>query len=371
MAYLFFRSPNKYDVPTKICKFIGIFVSHVSMAALMIAGAVDYHLSTTTLLTVKEGEEEFIGRSDEDVVIEVYEIKDGKETNVNVIKNKYISNMILNGKVSVFNFRPDKKTFKFEGKPFSLEFEGWYRNCNVFSVNRATHKDTDNPAVDGLFLREDEILTHSESDRIAQYNQSVSEQKRKKFSNMAGCYVTVKMEDGKSRKLILWSSMGGASTLVVDGKVYGFRIDYRRQVLPFKIALKELDVQKYQGTMQARDYVSHVKYEVDQEYTDTTISMNKPFRNSGFTVYQARWDRSGVDLDKRDEYVKAQKAEGGDLDFADNHKLTSVYQIVSNPADRWPEYCVYIAGLGLSFHFLIKLCIFVSNSFERRGKDEK
>ncbi len=377
MAYLFAKN-TRSTVPfeKRFGKFIGVFTSHISMAVLMIAGAVDYHKSSMTMLDVVESETNHIGVSEEDIVIEVSEIVDGVETDIHVVENKHISGMILNGKTSWFDKRGGSKTFEFDHFPFKIKFKGWYRNANVIPA-KVAKIEGDGETIDGLYVREDDILTLQESSRIGNYNQSVDSSKRKKSQNMGAAYLEVINEAGKSQTILVatsftepGSSFIDAVTLNIADKTYGFKLTQRVTLLPFKISLKELDVNTYQGTTMARDYISNIVYEYEGEEVATTISMNKPLRKEGYTVYQARWQAGQVDMSERKEYVDKRTAAGLPLDLPEEMRLVSIYQVVSNPADRWPEFCIYISGIGLLFHFGLKLSMFVWSSFNKEKKNE-
>ena len=377
MAYLFAKS-TRSSVPfeKRFGKFIGVFTSHISMAILMIAGAVDYHKSSMTMLEVVESETNHIGISEEDIVIEVSEIIKGVETDIHVIDNKNISGMIRNGKAALFSKKEEVKTFEFDRFPFQIKFKGWYRNADILPAKIAKIEG-DGETVDGLYIREDDILTAQESSRIGRYNQSVAASKRKKSQNMGAAYLEVVDEMGVSQKVVVSTSFSepgtsfiDAVTLNIGGKTYGFKLTQRATLLPFNIALKELDVNTYQGTSMARDYISHIVYEYEGEKISTTISMNNPLRKQGYTVYQARWQAGKVDMAERKEYVEKRKAAELPLDLPEEMRLVSIYQVVSNPADKWPEYCIYVSGIGLLFHFGLKLAMFVWSSFNKEKKNE-
>lgn len=370
MAALFaFKNRSTMPFVKRFGKFIGVFTSHISMAVLMIAGAVDYHKSTLTMLSVKEGETNHIGSSEENIVIEVSEIENGVTKNVHIISNEMIQDMILNGKVATFSTRPDSRIFSFESFPFTVEFNGWYRNSDIFPAKSKRDEDP-GAVVNGAFIREDDILTQAESQRIGSFNEMVSDSKRQKIYNLGSAYLKIVSLEGEITPMIVSDAFRLPSTVNVGGKTYGFKMTRRNTVLPFEISLKELDVDTYQGTSMAREYTSYIEYENNGEAIAASISMNKPFRHSGYTVYQARWSANGINLEDRKKFVEKQREAGLPLDFPDHLKLESIYQVVSNPADKWPEYCVYVSGVALLLHFMLKLSAFVWNSFNRKKVNE-
>ena len=159
-------NPRSDQLADRLLKKGGIFVAHMSMATLMIAGAVDYHMSSMTMLPVKEGEVSGIGSEANDIVIEVGEIDENRFTNIHEIQNKQIGNMIINQGEGVFKSRPDKKVFTFDSFPFTIETHGWYRNSTIHSAQKEQRQDGDGEVVNGFFIRPQKILTDSEIQRL-------------------------------------------------------------------------------------------------------------------------------------------------------------------------------------------------------------
>jgi hypothetical protein len=64
------------------------------------------------------------------------------------------------------------------------------------------------------------------------------------------------------------------------------------------------------------------------------IQMNEPMRYADLTFYQADYRQLGQGPDAR---------------------MASVFEVVRNPADKWPEYSLYVVTFGLLVHFILKL----------------
>ena len=69
--------------------------------------------------------------------------------------------------------------------------------------------------------------------------------------------------------------------------------------------------------------------------------VTEALRSQGYTLFQAEW---GMDRDG----------------------IYSVFAVVNNPADRWPEYSCYVIALGLLFHFWLKLMRYVKAQRPKR-----
>ena len=74
--------------------------------------------------------------------------------------------------------------------------------------------------------------------------------------------------------------------------------------------------------------------EKETEGSKYTIQMNEPMRYAGLTFFQASWGPQGA---------------------PPGTPLFSVFEVVRNPADKWPEYSLYVVTIGLLVHFILKL----------------
>jgi len=367
--------PTGAQLKDRFLKKGGIFVSHMSMAALMIAGAVDYHTSTTTLLAVKEGESNNIGSEANDIVIEVGEIQGNAFTNIHEIQNNQIGNMILNRGNSIFNSRPDKKLFSFDEFPFTLEFNGWYKNSTIHTSKEA-RQEGDGEIVNGFFIRPQEILSESKVERLTR---RASQGRRLKVLpyNLGSAYFTVIPKDGSEPfQMIMWANPSYERVAPVGvnigGKSYGFKLTSHRTILPFTLYLEKLDVIKYQGSERAREYNSRVVYNSDSvTQRSSRIEMNDPLREEGYAIYQSSL-QFAEDEKGREEYLRQHADKEKELNkkiplkFKREHQRTSVYQIVSNPADQWPAYCLYVCALALGFHFCVKLFFYINLNTQKK-----
>ena len=46
-------------------------------------------------------------------------------------------------------------------------------------------------------------------------------------------------------------------------------------------------------------------------------------------------------------------------------RLYSVFEVVKNPADKWPEYALYVTTIGLIFQFGLKLILFIISQIRK------
>lgn len=69
------------------------------------------------------------------------------------------------------------------------------------------------------------------------------------------------------------------------------------------------------------------------------IKMNMPMRYEGLTFYQRMMGRENAQIE--------------------NSRPYSQLEVVRNPADKWPEYALYIVTFGLLVHFVMKFALYV------------
>jgi cytochrome c biogenesis protein ResB len=77
-----------------------------------------------------------------------------------------------------------------------------------------------------------------------------------------------------------------------------------------------------------------------------TIQMNEPMRYEGLTFFQASYGPPGTRPGQR---------------------MYSVFEVVKNPADHWPEYSLYIVTFGMLVTFLIRLGSFLASTKRKRN----
>ncbi len=284
---------------------VGAVISHFAIAALLVVGQVDHHQSIRGKMESYQGEKYDYATKFEFTSIEVSEFdEEGKKKSPYVIKHDMIKD--LNDKV---------RKFTFKDLPFDLEVRHFREHVVVRNgANYARGKDS-GELVDGFFLQPAEFDV-----KMDYYNY--------------GCYVMVRPNDGSpGRKILLSRSIGFPQTFSVGGKLYGIEMPNEIWNMPFSVDLINSVGEYYPGTKKASKFQSTIAWTGDEgeEEKIETIKMNQPMRYKGFTLYQASWNEPINGL----EY--------------------SGFEIVTNPADRWPEYCLWVSAFGLFLHFALKL----------------
>jgi len=82
-----------------------------------------------------------------------------------------------------------------------------------------------------------------------------------------------------------WLQQDDILKLFTDKAAYIVAYSSRRVDIGFDLFLKEFEIGRYQGSMMASNYKSHVS--IEDEISDAVISMNEPLKHNGLTIYQA------------------------------------------------------------------------------------
>ncbi len=97
----------------------------------------------------------------------------------------------------------------------------------------------------------------------------------------------------KHKDMVRWLALNDIVKLFGEKNAYIFSYQNRRLDLGFQIHLNQFDVIRYEGTSKAKEYASLVSIlknnekALDPNREKISISMNKPMKHEGYTIYQA------------------------------------------------------------------------------------
>lgn len=300
-------------------KHVGNLIAHSGIILMMIAGGVAHHFEVRGNMAIEPGKSNDAAEAYFEHVVEVAEISEaGEIAKIHVIRGEHLMDL-TQGKSRIIRM-PDL--------PFDLELGGYETNCApVHQFESAPSNDE--RVVDGYYL-------------LSQKPEKEAE------ANSGGCYARIVHEDGStSEPFILFGLSFYPYTLEHDGKTYTLNMRKRLWPMPFTLRLDEFIAEFHPGTKRPKKYVSEVtRIEGDNE-AKVTIQMNAPLRHEGLTFYQASYGPRGAGPDE---------------------ELFTVLEVVSNPADKWPEYALYIVTVGMLMAFLIKLTTFLVGQSRKRSK---
>lgn len=291
----------------------GNLISHFGIILMLVGGGVAHHFSERGNMAVGQGDSSNAAEDYFEYVVEVTEIKDGKAGSVHVIRGKDIDDL-----------RDAKlRTFRLPDMPFDLQLTGYLPNAVPVSANERA-PDRQQFVADGYFLMEKPKLAKAEE--------------AERFT--AGAYARIVKRDGtKSEPFILAGASFHPFSYRLDDRI--FTVDMRKRLwpMPFTLQLDKFTAAFHPGTMRPSKFVSNVTRIENGGEAKVTVQMNEPMRYEGLTFFQASYGPPG--------------AGPGD-------KMYSVFEVVRNPADKWPEYSLWIVAFGMAVTFLIKLGSFLT-----------
>jgi len=286
-------------------KQIGNIISHFGIVFMLIAGGVAHHFSERGNMAVGEGEMADTAEDYFEYVIEVAEVKDDKRDEFHVIRGEYLTD--LGG--------GNSRIFDFKEIPFSLKVSGYLKNAvPVSALERAPSEGQ--LVTDGYYLAFQPSGVNAEA-------------------NMAGAYAQVIFEDGQKSAPFILAGASFQPFTVRDGDRV-FTVDMRKRLwpMPFKVELDTFSAKFHPGTSRPAKFVSDIRRVENGQESKVRIQMNEPMRYEGLTFFQASYGPPG--------------AGPGD-------RMYSVFEVVKNPADKWPEYSLYVVSFGMLVTFLTKL----------------
>ncbi len=283
----------------------GNIIAHFGIIFMLVAGGVAHHFSERGNMPVGEGEQSNTAEDYFEYVVEVAEIKDGMSGPINVIRGKDLTDLEA-GK---------NRLFKLPELPFDLEIGGYLKNAVPVAITERA-PDQGQLVADNYYLMS----------RPAEINAE---------ANTAACYVRVVGRDGvKSAPFILAGASFHPFTVEQGGRI--FTVDMRKRLwpMPFTVKLDEFTAAFHPGTMKPSKFVSKITRVENGGEAKVTIQMNEPMRYEGLTFFQASYGPPGA---------------------GPGQKMYSVFEVVKNPADKWPEYSLYVVTFGMLITFLTKL----------------
>lgn len=299
---------------------VGNLISHFGIVLMLVGGGVTYHFSERGNMAVVEGQQSNTAEDYFEYVVEVAEIKDGKPTDIHVIRGKQIDDL-TGGRM---------RTFRLPDFPFDLQLAGYVGNTVPVSVNERAPASGVRP-IDGYFLAEKPAKTPPEP--AEQYT--------------AGCYAKVIPKDGKEQVPFI---LAGASfypfTWREGDRVFTIDMHKRFWTMPFTVRLDKFTADFHPGTSMASKFVSDITRVENGGEAKVTIRMNEPMRYEGLTFFQASYGPPGA---------------------GPNQKLYSVFEVVKNPADKWPEYSLWIVAFGMLVTFMTKLVSFIAAGSRKKS----
>lgn len=294
-------------------KKLGSLVSHFAILFMLVAGAVSSLYKEEGQMRVLQGEKSDYAQKLFKHDIEIFKYSDdGDREQPAIVRSEHIK--ALGAK--------EQLEATFEKFDFTLQIDQYLPFSELALASPGNMPPAGTDIIDGFFLVESE--------------KDVMQEER----NMPGCYVTVKDKEGQAiQRLVLWGGNPYPVSFSHDGARYG--VTYLMEIwpMPYVVELHKTFGENHPGTQIPRWFQSNITKIDGEQREDYEIVMNEPARQDGYTLYQSGFTKA-----------------------AEGETPSSTFAIVKNPSDKWPEYALYASALGLLFHFLLMLGIFIMKS---------
>lgn len=283
----------------------GNLISHFGIVFMLIGGGLAFHFSERGNMQISEGKSSNVAEDYHEYVVEIAKIKNGEVGKIHVVRGRWLTDLKAG----------TSRIFDFKSIPFAVEISGYLVNSAPENLQINPPKRQER-AVDGYYLEEKKNSVEAER-------------------NIAGCYARIVSKDGKkSEPFILWGAQNHPFTVSIGEEKFTISMRKRLWPMPFTVELDKFTAEFHAGTSRPEKFASQIRRIENGQEAKVTIEMNEPMRYEGFTFFQASYGPP--------------EARPGD-------KMYSVFEVVKNPADKWPEYSLYAVAFGMLVTFLTKL----------------
>lgn len=298
-------------------KTSGVLLSHFGIVFMIAAGGVAQLFEQRGVMFLFEDEKADFAVSLTEPNIEIFELIDGEPADeVRVVEAGELRGLS----------ESDTRTIRLPDLPFDLELAGW-RGNSVVMPGGGTR------AIDGWTLEGRDLRKEGEL-------------------NSPGCYARILADGGEpSEPLILAVPPAGSPVseyaphpVEIDGRRFAIRMVKQTIPVPYTVELVDAISEYFPNSSRPKSFMSEIR-RIDDEAVPVEIKMNEPMRVGGYTFFQRTMSGG------------PQSGEGPEF---------SGFEVVRNPADKWPEYSLYVVTLGLLIHFVMKFVIFFRGSSAKR-----
>lgn len=228
----------------------GILMIHAGLLIMLIGGAITHYYGEESYLTLWEGESS-------NVVNSYYEWEVAVWKTEGAVRDVYA--------IDSGGLKPgDKLTF--DPLPVSIEVERYYGNARAYQSR-----------------------TNVPSPYLSSFNISRIEEappEKEPSQNTASGIFTVTAPGMEPAKVLLFGEDTAPLLINVGEDEYAMGLRHKRRPMPLLVSLVDFKKQLYPGTDTPRGFSSLVEVQMDGITRELTISMNKPLRHRGYTLFQ-------------------------------------------------------------------------------------
>lgn len=287
----------------------GVVIIHLGVAFMLLAGMVKIATADEGKLRLFEGERANYFDSYYLWEVAIWDLDAGPGGEELVIPDAALTD--LDGE--------RKRVFTSPDLPFELELTGFMRNA--MAAPKGPMWEASSPVVDGFAL-----MDRGGDSRDENY--------------VAGVTARVRMA-GEVQENILWGATFAPWTVHADGKRYAIDLRNERYAMPFTIHLEDFQKEDHPGTRMAKAFRSWVHKIEGGDTERVLIQMNEPLRSDNLVLFQSQW---------------------GEF----RGRLYSVFSVVHNVSDKWPEWSLWVITFGMLWTFGLRLWKFVKRQAELR-----
>lgn len=290
---------------------VGVLVIHAGIGLLLLAGLVKREAANEGYVRLYEGEQATEYRSYHDWEVCVRELLPAAGQNGLVSGTEWFVDqdvfLGLQGEDVAIVDHPDL--------PFDLHLRHFVTNARVYP--EAPNVSSNLPLVDGYRVIPLEPEAEAEMNFAALYADVVPKGSTK---------------DVRGRAAILAAMERYPFTVDQDGRLFAIELRKRRYSMPFVIEQVKFTMEEHPRTRIPSVYSSDIlRKDLGAEDGDSVhISMNRPLREDGLVVFQSGY---------------------GPKDAPKGTPLFSIFAVVRNPSDRWPEYSCWVIAAGMLIAF--------------------
>jgi hypothetical protein len=303
----------------------GVVIIHFGIIFLLLAGLVKMTRSEEGHLTLWEqdrlGTPEVENQSDHFKSyllweVAIWEVTQGDAGTEYIIPDEHFTDLAGDA----------RRTFTNPALPFELSLTGFVENCDVLPKGPRWQATGD--VIDGYGIRE--LPPEKESER-----------------NIAGLHAEIASAGGEPERAILHGVQRSPWVIERDGRTFAIDMRHTRYPMPFQIRLEKFIKEDHPGISMAKAYQSEVTRVDGGGGERVLIQMNEPLREGGLVLFQSSWGPQGGNP---------------------RGPFFSVFSVVRDPSDKWPEYAMWVITLGLLIAFGRRLLRFVRKQTADRNR---
>jgi hypothetical protein len=227
----------------------GIVMIHAGLLIMLIGGAITHYYGEESYLSLWENESSNVANSYHEWELAVWK-RDGVLRDVHAIDAK--------------DLQPGEM-LAFAPTPITVEVERYYGNARAYQ-------------------KPGESLPHLSALNINRIEPARPE--KEPSQNTAAGIFTVRAPDMEPTQVLLFGDDVAPLIIPVNGEEYSIGLRHTRRPLPLIVTLLDFRKELHPGTQTPKSFSSLVEIQADGITRQLTISMNKPLRHRGYTLFQ-------------------------------------------------------------------------------------